>query len=274
MSVERVLATERMSATPYRELPPARDLARVVACRWVRVATRDSEPLSVTVVPDGCTDVITVDHGAPMLVGPDTGAYTFALHSGIVITGLRLRPGALRGVAGCRAEEVLDTSVPLRDIDRSALGLESHLHRADTLDGRFAALEQWVRDRMRVTVHDSAVMHACRILATRGASNIDHVATSLGWSVRTLRREFVSACGYGPKVMHRILRVQRAVRRSHRTPGGLGISALAADLGFADHAHMTREFRAILGVTPTEYLGQADPALSRWLDRDWPTGLA
>jgi hypothetical protein len=33
---------------------------------------------------------------------------------------------------------------------------------------------------------------------------------------------------------------------------------------------MTREFRAILGATPTQYLGRADPAFSRWLDCDWP----
>jgi AraC-like DNA-binding protein len=71
-------------------------------------------------------------------------------------------------------------------------------------------------------------------------------------------------------MMHRILRVQRAVRRSHHTPRSTGISALAADLGFADHAHMTRELRAILGATPTQYLGQADPSFSQWLDRDWP----
>ena len=31
------------------------------------------------------------------------------------------------------------------------------------------------------------------------------------------------------------------------------LGALAAELGFADQAHLTREFRAVLGTTPRGY---------------------
>src|SRR5690348_7896991 len=108
MPVEAFLATQRMSRLLYREFPPAPDLAGVVACLWVRGASADALPEPVAVVPDGCADVMTVDDHAPVLVGPDTQAHQFVLSSGVVITGLRLRPGALRGVIGCRVEDVID----------------------------------------------------------------------------------------------------------------------------------------------------------------------
>jgi AraC-like DNA-binding protein len=268
--VEAFLWTQRANGTLYRELPPAPDLAELVACVWIRVVSPRADAVPFTVVPDGCADIMTVDHRAPLFVGPDTMARTFALPSGVVITGLRLRPGALRAVAGCRAEDLVDTTVPLRDLAGSAARLDADLHAVDTLARRFALLEQWVRDRVRMRTHDRSIVRACRGLALRGATDMDDVAAALGWSVRTMRREFIAACGYGPKMMHRILRVQQAVRRAHRARHPVRVSALAATLGFADQAHMTREFRAILGFTPKQYLVHSDPAFSRWLDADWP----
>jgi hypothetical protein len=197
MSVGTFLARQRETGTAYREIPPAPDLADVVACLWARVVSLDAAPESVVVVPDGCADIMTVDHHAPLFVGPDTQAHGFALPSGIVITGLRLRPGALRGVAGCRVDEVTNTSVPLRDVDRAATALAAVVDRVETIEQRFAALEQWVRTRMRMRAHDRAVIHACRTLARRGAADMDHVAASVGWSVSTLRREFVAPAATG-----------------------------------------------------------------------------
>jgi AraC-like DNA-binding protein len=250
----------------YRELPPSPDLAAFVACGWVRVVRPVPGALPLPVVPDGCADIITRDHAAPVLVGPDTRARWPALTNGAVITGLRLRPGALRALVGFGAAEVLDISVPLADVSPAARGLHAQLLDTTTLQARLALLEQWVRERLRGTARDCAVIQACRTLAAQPGLDVANVATALGWHVRTLHREFVVACGYGPKMMQRILRVQQATRAAHRALQPLRLSEVAAQAGFADQAHMTREFRAITGTTPSHYLLQCDPALGRWLD--------
>ncbi|MGO2683442.1 MAG: AraC family transcriptional regulator, partial [Microbacterium sp.] len=34
---------------------------------------------------------------------------------------------------------------------------------------------------------------------------------------------------------------------------GADLAAIAAELGYADHAHLTNDFRVVLGITPRSY---------------------
>jgi transcriptional regulator GlxA family with amidase domain len=72
---------------------------------------------------------------------------------------------------------------------------------------------------------------------------------------RQLERLFVERIGYGPKVFARVMRVQHAVGSlASRAPGSLASWArFAVECGYADQAHLIREFRALAGVTPRVY---------------------
>jgi AraC-like DNA-binding protein len=219
-------------------------------------------------VPDGCADILCCNDGEPFLVGPDTQTRWLGFPDGLVITALRFRPGALRAVAGCDATEVLNASVALADLG-GARGLAGDLHAAESAHLRIALLEAWVRARVSVSRRDLAVSAACRALARRPDVAIGGLAAQLGWSVRMLHREFTATCGYGPKHMQRILRVQRTLQLAGALREPMRLDALAASAGFADQAHMSRDFRAITGFSPGSYLALADPGLGRWIAEDW-----
>ncbi|MFS4516626.1 helix-turn-helix domain-containing protein, partial [Delftia tsuruhatensis] len=72
---------------------------------------------------------------------------------------------------------------------------------------------------------------------------------------RSLRRLCHAQFGYGPKTLERVLRFQRllALARSDRQAG---LAALAAEAGYADQAHLSREVRALCGITPRAALQQ------------------
>ncbi|MER7773428.1 hypothetical protein ABTZ21_00270 [Streptomyces sp. NPDC096191] len=53
------------------------------------------------------------------------------------------------------------------------------------------------------------------------------------------------------------LEPRRALGRLDRHPSG---TALAAELGYADQAHLVRDFTATVGVPPTAYAAETDPA--------------
>jgi AraC-like DNA-binding protein len=72
----------------------------------------------------------------------------------------------------------------------------------------------------------------------------------LGFSERQLQRRFLTAVGYGPKVLQRVLRLRRFL-----TAAGFGLEGLAGaalGAGYADQAHLTRECRALTGLTPRQ----------------------
>ncbi|SIS19191.1 helix-turn-helix domain-containing protein [Williamsia sterculiae] len=102
------------------------------------------------------------------------------------------------------------------------------------------------------------VVAAWRILRTRrGAIAVESVAQRVALSPRQLRTEFTREFGVTPKQAARLMRFEHALGRitaavrAGRTPSLAGV---AADCGYADHAHLTREVGAFLGVTPTEWI--------------------
>jgi len=66
----------------------------------------------------------------------------------------------------------------------------------------------------------------------------------------------MEAFGYGPKTLHRILRFQRFLRVARDKPIELGLAQLAADAGYADQAHLSRESHELAGMTPATILSQ------------------
>ncbi|VVJ21175.1 Transcriptional regulator [Amycolatopsis camponoti] len=83
-------------------------------------------------------------------------------------------------------------------------------------------------------------------------------------SERRLRRRFVQAVGYGPATYLRVARFQRAVALASRASG---LAALAVAAGYADQAHLSRDCRALTGLTPRGYFGTASTVDSTHSDR-------
>jgi AraC-like DNA-binding protein len=84
----------------------------------------------------------------------------------------------------------------------------------------------------------------------------------LSISERQLRRRCRAAVGVGPKELHRILRlrgfsagVQASIAR--RGDSDVDLARWAVETGYHDQAHLTRECRRLLGVTPGEFLAQS-----------------
>lgn len=89
-----------------------------------------------------------------------------------------------------------------------------------------------------------------RIESSRGAVRVADLADEVGWSRRHLTGRFTDEFGIGPKQAARIERFQRARDLLGR---GLAVADVAAGCGYADQAHLTREFRTLGGCTPTQW---------------------
>ena len=95
---------------------------------------------------------------------------------------------------------------------------------------------------------DRAVTAMARALRDPGVSAED-AAADTGLSPRQLRRRFHAAAGYGPKTLQRVLRFRRFVS-SIDAGDTAGLAALAAETGYADQAHLTRECTRLAGMPP------------------------
>lgn len=238
--------------TAYRELAPSGDVYSLVACRWMREASGKGSSDSVLVLPDGCVDLLWRE-GELVLAGLDRTARSSRVAPGERILGLRLRPGVAGAVLGMPASEVLDIHVKLEELlGPSASELATRLAETDGDDEAFGLLEGMVGSQLGGGGPDPLVLAATRRLGFPG-SRIDRLAESLGISDRQLRRRFHESVGYGPKTLDRVLRFRRLVAQAGAVAAGeSGLARLAADLGYADQAHMTRDCMRLSGCTPTQ----------------------
>lgn len=94
--------------------------------------------------------------------------------------------------------------------------------------------------------------HAWRLLHGAGGDlTVASLAEHVGWSRRHLVTRFTGEFGVFPKEAARIFRLQRARTLAAR---GRALGDVAAECGFADQAHLTREWRTMAGRSPTSTL--------------------
>lgn len=203
-------------------------------------------------VPDGCIDLIWTG-GELTLVGPDTGARLVPVAEDGV-AGLRLKPGAGRLLLGeVPAPELLDRQLSITDLWKrsEASALADRLAGAANRREATCILERAVRERLPHARRDPAVGAAISALAAPSPPSVRSLSATLGMSERQLRRRFTAAVGYGPKTLHQVLRFQRALRLAGSADD---LAALAARIGYADQAHLSREVRRLSGLAPRALL--------------------
>ena len=270
MGVDRFLVRYKSMATPYyHESRPSIDLGGLVACLWVRVVRLEGAPGLLPIIPDGCADIMIHDDAPPCVAGPDATTRWTRLREGTVITGMRIRPGAVRAIFGCPAGLILNGGALLSDLAPGAGALHQRLLVTANLRGRHALLEDWVRTAIAGNgTIDHAVVAACRLLAADPQLETGEISRRFNWNIRTVHRQFRAACGYGPKHFQRIMRIQKAIRVVHAmAPARLAEAAHAA--GYADQAHMNRDFREITGFSPRQYFAIARSGCGVWMGEGW-----
>jgi AraC-like DNA-binding protein len=201
------------------------------------------------VLPDGHADVIVFGDGGAILVGPATGVAVPVLPAGTTARGVRLVSDAVRAVLGVSASELTDRTVPLAQLV-SGPALRALVDAVGAGDVRAqAAVARWLADADR----DPRVARAARALWVDPGLEVTAVAERVGLSTRQLRRALRTEVGLGPKTFQRIGRLQRFLALARLGTAG-GLAELAPRAGYADQPHLTREARALSGLTPSALL--------------------
>ncbi|MDK1328258.1 helix-turn-helix transcriptional regulator [Arthrobacter sp. zg-Y1143] len=117
-----------------------------------------------------------------------------------------------------------------------------------------AAAARWLEVRVPAPDAEGRLANRLEDLIPADASitRVDQLAGQLGVSVRTVQRLARRYVGLPPLAMIRRYRLQEAAERLRLHPE-TPIADVAADLGYADHAHLAADFREVLGFTPSGY---------------------
>lgn len=168
----------------------------------------------------------------------------------------RLRLGSCCSVLGVPASALRGRVVPLDALwgDGRTQALRERLSAAADAVQAAAILDEALAAGLATEpVHAGRERLLARAAERLSVAGVRTVARELGISERHLRRLFHETVGIGPKAFARIIRFRRALRAA-RGGRDTSWSAIAADTGYFDQAHLIDEFRAITGATPSAFL--------------------
>lgn len=236
----------------YTEYAAPADVRPWVACIWSTRGVVHVER-GHRVLPDGCVDWM-LDLGAEQpwrLVGPMQQALQVPLAGQVDVLGIRFRPGGVHGILPLEVHTLIDGSVPLQSLASAALRTLPHAELgALAPQARVLRLWSWLRQSLHrapcpIT---SAALHHWR----SSSLSVAALAQDLGISTRMLQRRLLTHTGYTPAALRALARFRRALD-VHARSSQPRWSTVALDAGYADQAHLCREFQRWAGATPQDW---------------------
>ncbi|PSL00242.1 AraC-like DNA-binding protein [Murinocardiopsis flavida] len=184
---------------------------------------------------------------------------------------LTLSPLGASALLGLPASALAGHAVDLADVAPALADLPERLAACRTWPQRRALVERSLLTGLsRHGEHADHRELRAALAALSGTTRVQEAARLLGYSRRRLSTAVRNEFGVTPKEYQRLVRFETARGRLAATDAGGGgrvgeigadgLAAVAAASGFADQAHFTREWRAMAGCTPTEWLRTEGPA--------------
>lgn len=237
----------------FHRLPAAGVAGELVAWFWIPEWRMEPGRASRQAIVGYPALNLVVEGTAVSLSGATTRASHRDLEGTGWAVGALLRPAAAAALASAPAE-LLDSerTIDAPELAAAVAGAMSAGH--DHRERATRAFSEWLVRRVGPVGDAGRQANALMdvLMGEDAADSVEEAATRLAVSVRTLQRLAHRHVGVSPAAMIRRRRLQEAAERLRGEPT-LDLARLAAESGYADHAHLTRDFRRVLGITPRMY---------------------
>jgi len=250
----------------HQRLRPSIGLAEVVEHFWW-VEWCVPVPRQVQTLPHPSVHLVFETPGASAeLAGVHTHRFERALAGHGRVFGIKFRPACIGALLPGDARRWTDGRLPMQDLalDSDELIAALSAFRLD-LPSAIELAEAWLAPRLRSLPAEAIVLRDLveRMAVDHGLLRVEQAAALVGWDVRSLQRRCLRHVGVPPKWIIRRYRLMEAAERLRDVAahGGAGtghwrrtLAALAADLGYCDQSHFSRDFAACVGLSPSRYV--------------------
>jgi AraC-like DNA-binding protein len=248
----------------YKEFAPPAVSASLIGAFWsFSVPIQTNGSIQHRVLPDGCMDLIFQYQRSPdgeihnpqlIIYGATDRFDLFEVKPGTELVGVRFHPGMAGQFLKLNAIGLFQQETKAEDCSPAFVRIFDRLCECHSAEQVLSRLQSSLLE-MHTESEDSISLSICEALRLISSSNgrmaVSDVADAVGVSERTMRRGITAAVGLSPKVLARILRLQHAVSQL-RSPNA-DLCCVALECGYADQAHMGREFQQLAGLTPTAF---------------------
>ena len=236
---------------------PSEALAPFVDYYWIpRWDLRGRPPHEQTVLPHPNVHLVFEASGAGIF-GVDRRLFTRSLSGLGLAFGVRFSAGGFRPFWQAPISQLTDRVVPAARLfgPRAEKTRQAIIGDFGVDDGVMIGYAEALLHSVmpeRDPLAEQAAALVSRVTDDPVLRRVDQLSASSGLTVRTLQRLFADYVGVSPKWVMRRARLHEAAERAG-SGEPVDWAALASDLGYADQAHLTRDFTVTIGVPPARY---------------------
>lgn len=253
----------------HQEFAPPEILQDAIKCFWYDMPHAGAQAKGFEVIPDGYAEIIfhfgggcsIVNDGvlqplpSPFLTGLLNQPVFFHTESRLEIIGIRCFPWTVFDLLGLPSEKHR-----VHIFEHPIAGLHPRLNQC-ILAGNIAeamdVLKQYFLDAHAHIAMDSMLFKAGVAMSkAKGTLPVSQVAAAAHATVRTLERKFKQSSGHTVKDVSALMRFEQ-VRNTLWLHPDTNLAGLAAELGYTDQPHLSREFKRFCGTTPAAFARKA-----------------
>ncbi len=256
-----MLYPDRLTRYAAGWIAPDPAVSAVVDQYWhVSWALGEGELLDQPIVDLPAVNVTIEDGDVPapfVVTGVHGHAWRRTIHGTGQVFAIRLRPAGLAVLSDLAPPRVANATVPLTtELDSRLHSLVRTIAAGNGPGKRARRADRAITQALTERAPTSAGLLANDVLDE--LRERIHRRTSpalterLARSERTIQRACIDTLGHGPKWLSRRIRLQEVALALATRPQD-DLAVIAAELGYTDQSHLTRDFRTAVGITPDAY---------------------
>ena len=260
----------------HQEFAPPAELRDFIKCFWYNSRNLGERPSSFEVMPDGYAEIVfhfgsgcsiaTIGGEQPLLspclMGLLNQPVLLTAKGRLEVIGIRCFPWTVFDLLGLPPGKDGGRIVE-HPIARLQAGLTQRVRAGQVAEALALVTQYFLQARAQLPNDGLLARAGGAMQAARGTLPVSQVAAAAHATVRTLERKFKHAAGYTVKDVSGLMRFEQVRNQLWRHPGA-NLAGLAHELGYADQAHLSREFKRYSGTTPAAFARKA--SAERWAD--------
>ncbi len=264
----------------YQTFQPHPDLESLVKCYWTLEVPAEDDSQRQRIIPDGCIEMA-------FILGDDIKRYIsedeFILQPRAMVLGQTIEPFYIEPVGYVNTFAVSfypygfanfitqpiknlvnkETSIALLFGEISATELERKILQAANTMERIEFIEEFLFEKLngKTTIDKVVKTTIDTLLSTNGSAPINKILKQDLSKRRQLERKFVKQIGLSPKQLGKVIRLQTALKMLLNEEAE-NLTSIAYESEYYDQAHFIKDFKEFTGISPREFLGNKNMALS------------
>lgn len=253
----------------HQEFEPPAALRDVIKCIWYNTRTGGETQTSFEVLPDGYAEIIfyfgniysaSYHDGkqplpSPFMMGLLNQPVVFSTKEKLEIIGVRCYPWTVFDLLGLSSgkEDVRFFEHPVAHLQPNLAAL---ILAGKTDEALLLVSQYFLHSISHLPINSMLFKAGVAMRKANGTMPVKQVAAAAHATIRTLERKFRQSSGHTVKDVSALMRFEQARNHLWIHPA-TRLAGLAAELGYTDQAHLSREFKRFSGTTPAAFAKKA-----------------